>query len=120
MPAVPPAAPNSIIDDLTTRFARVMDEFAAGGAWPGAVAVSGGGDLLALMHLLARWAKKGNGHRARRADRRSWLAPGSEEGSAERCAQGEAAGTGSQCAALDRPASQKRHRGGARVQRATV
>jgi tRNA(Ile)-lysidine synthase len=58
MPAVPPAARNSIIDDLTTRFARVMDEFAAGGAWPGAVAVSGGGDSLALMHLLARWARK--------------------------------------------------------------
>jgi tRNA(Ile)-lysidine synthase len=35
-----------------------MDAFAAGGAWPGAVAVSGGGDSVALMHLLARWAKK--------------------------------------------------------------
>jgi tRNA(Ile)-lysidine synthase len=34
-----------------------MAEFAAGGAWPGAVAVSGGGDSVALMHLLARWAK---------------------------------------------------------------
>jgi len=32
-----------------------MDGFAA--AWPGAVAVSGGGDSVALMHLLARWAK---------------------------------------------------------------
>ena len=58
MPAVPPAVLNSALGDLQTRFARVMDEFAAGGAWPGAVAVSGGGDSLALMHLLARWAKK--------------------------------------------------------------
>ena len=34
-----------------------MDGFAA--HWPGAVAVSGGGDSVALMHLLARWAKAG-------------------------------------------------------------
>lgn len=32
-----------------------MDDL--GAPWPGAVAVSGGSDSLALMHLLARWAK---------------------------------------------------------------
>jgi tRNA(Ile)-lysidine synthase len=35
-----------------------MDALVASGApWPGAVAVSGGGDSIALMHLLIRWAK---------------------------------------------------------------
>lgn len=33
------------------------DLLAAGAPWPGVVAVSGGGDSIALMHLLARWAK---------------------------------------------------------------
>jgi len=35
-----------------------MEEFAAGGAWPGAVAVSGGGDSIALLQLIARWTKQ--------------------------------------------------------------
>lgn len=41
---------------LEAGFAAAMDRLAAQGAWPGAVAVSGGGDSLALMHLLAAWA----------------------------------------------------------------
>ncbi|MFL5237551.1 MAG: tRNA lysidine(34) synthetase TilS [Rhizomicrobium sp.] len=40
---------------VEARFARAMVELAA--PWPGAVAVSGGGDSLALMVLLAGWAK---------------------------------------------------------------
>jgi tRNA(Ile)-lysidine synthase len=51
---LPRARPTTAVD-LESRFARLMDGFTA--AWPGAVAVSGGGDSLALMHLLARWAK---------------------------------------------------------------
>jgi tRNA(Ile)-lysidine synthase len=39
-------------------FAEAMDGF--GAPWPGAVALSGGGDSLALMHLLAGWAKARN------------------------------------------------------------
>ncbi|MBV9548722.1 MAG: tRNA lysidine(34) synthetase TilS [Alphaproteobacteria bacterium] len=43
---------------IEQRFAAVMEEFAAGGAWPGAVALSGGGDSVGLLHLIVRWAKK--------------------------------------------------------------
>src|SRR5437763_17098047 len=50
--AKPPAA-----NRLEAAFARAMDGLAVQGAWRGAVAVSGGGDSLALMHLLAGWAK---------------------------------------------------------------
>ncbi|HEY4942758.1 MAG TPA: tRNA lysidine(34) synthetase TilS [Rhizomicrobium sp.] len=40
------------------EFAAAMEALIAAGApWPGAIAVSGGGDSIALMHLLARWAK---------------------------------------------------------------
>jgi len=35
----------------------MMDVLARGAPWPGAVAVSGGGDSLALMFLLADWAR---------------------------------------------------------------
>ncbi len=43
---------------LEKAFAAAMEALLAAGApWPGAVAVSGGGDSIALMHLLARWAK---------------------------------------------------------------
>src|SRR5271157_2286710 len=40
--------------EIATRFAEAM----AGAPWPGAVAVSGGSDSLALMHLLREWAKE--------------------------------------------------------------
>jgi tRNA(Ile)-lysidine synthase len=40
---------------LEARFVQAMADL--GAPWPGAVAVSGGGDSLALMVLLAQWAK---------------------------------------------------------------
>ena len=42
-------------DPLTARFALALATLKA--PWPGAVAVSGGGDSLALMHLLHDWSK---------------------------------------------------------------
>jgi len=49
----------SAAESLEARFAGAMDALVAMGApWPGAVAVSGGGDSVALMHLLASWARK--------------------------------------------------------------
>ncbi|MGZ6021056.1 MAG: tRNA lysidine(34) synthetase TilS [Rhizomicrobium sp.] len=56
--AATPAKP-SAAESLEASFAQAMDRLIAAGApWPGAVAVSGGGDSIALMHLLAAWAKK--------------------------------------------------------------
>jgi tRNA(Ile)-lysidine synthase len=43
---------------VTSAFAAAMtDVFARGAPWPGVVAVSGGSDSLALMFLLADWAR---------------------------------------------------------------
>ena len=58
---------------------------AAPRAWPGAVAVSGGGDSLALMHLLARRERPSAG----RADRRSRLARSSAADAKQRGALGQ-------------------------------
>ncbi len=54
--ATPPAADNAAAKALAARFARAMQAM----PWPGAIALSGGGDSLALMHLLARWSKSQN------------------------------------------------------------
>jgi len=40
---------------IALAFAKAMDSL--GAPWPGAVALSGGGDSLALMHLLSGWAR---------------------------------------------------------------
>src|SRR5438477_642819 len=56
--AAPRGTP-SAAECLEGRFAAAMQRVGVAGAlWPGAVAVSGGGDSVALMYLLAVWAKK--------------------------------------------------------------
>lgn len=43
---------------IRTRFQAIQEGLRAEGApWPGAVALSGGGDSLALLHLLGEWAR---------------------------------------------------------------
>lgn len=57
-PAKPPAAAEQALGG--GEFAELMEAtFAAGASWPGAVAVSGGADSIALMVLLADWARAG-------------------------------------------------------------
>lgn len=59
MPALPAARPIAAEQSVSTAFAAAMTKAACQGApWPGALAVSGGGDSLALMLLATEWAKQ--------------------------------------------------------------
>lgn len=51
--------PRSTRSDLRTHFHATLDRLVALGApWPGAVAFSGGSDSLALLNLVAGWARR--------------------------------------------------------------
>lgn len=96
--AKPAAADADVTHALTQDvFAAAMVHcLAQGASWPGAVAVSGGGDSKALMLLLAFWAKAGRREPPLVVTVDHGLSPGSEETARKVVADAKRAGLKSQ------------------------